>query len=503
MSNVKEILSRIEAQINDTNLSEEFSKKWEILEVKDWVATVAWLENAMFSEIVMFENWVKGLVLDLLKDQVWVLVLWKEVWLAPGQVVKTTGQVFSVWVWEEYLGRVVNWIWEVIDGKWEIKAKTTYPVEKIAPRVITRKSVHQPVQTWIKSIDSMVPVGRWQRELIIGDRQTGKTAVAIDTILNQKWENMKCIYVAIWQKDAKIARIVQTLREQWAMDYTIVVNAPANSPAVIQYMAPYVGCSLWEYFMDKGEDSLIIYDDLSKHAVAYREMSLLLKRPPGREAYPWDVFYLHSRLLERSAKLNEDFGGGSMTALPIIETQAWDVSAYVPTNVISITDGQIFLEADLFNAWVRPAINVWLSVSRVGWAAQTKIMKKISWPLRLELAAYRELQAFAQFGSDLDPETKAKLERGKRMVELLKQPVSSPIHFAKQSTAIYAGIKWHLDILEVEQIRKFEEVLYDKMDSSFKELFETIKKEKKLTDEIESQMKECISVAVKEVQSKK
>ncbi len=501
MSSVKEILSRIEQQIDKTNLSDEFSKKWEILEIKDWVAIVTWLEDAMFSEIVEFENWTKWLVLDLLKDQVWVLILWKEAWLKPWQTVQTSWRVFSIWVGDNYLWRVVNWLAEPIDWKGEIKTETFYPVEKIAPRVITRKSVHQPVQTWIKAIDSMVPIWRWQRELIIWDRQTWKTAVAIDTILNQKWENMICIYVAIWQKDAKVARIVQTLREKWAMEYTIVVNAPANSPAVMQYMAPYVWCTLWEYFMDQWKDALIIYDDLSKHAVAYREMSLLLKRPPWREAYPWDVFYLHSRLLERAAKLNENFWWWSLTALPIIETQAWDVSAYVPTNVISITDWQIFLEADLFNAWIRPAINVWLSVSRVWWSAQTKIMKKISWPLRLELAAYRELQAFAQFGSDLDPETKAKLERWKRMVELLKQPVSSPIHFAKQATAIYAWINWYLDEIEVSKIRKFEEVLYDKMDTTYKSLFDKIVEEKKLTEEIENQMKECIQETIKEIKS--
>jgi len=496
---VQDILQKIEQQISQTDLHETFGKQWEILEVKDGVATVIWLDNAMYSEIVVFANGTKWLVLDLLKDQVGVLILGSQQGLTPWQIVKTSGKVFSVWVWDDFLGRVVSGIGAPIDWWKEIKVSATYPVEIIAPRVVTRKSVDEPLQTGIKAIDSMVPIGRWQRELIIWDRQTGKTAVAIDTILNQKWENMYCVYVAIWQKESKVARIVQTLREKWAMDYTIVVNAPANAPAVMQYMAPYVWCALAERFMNNGKDALIVYDDLSKHAVAYREMSLLLKRPPGREAYPWDVFYLHSRLLERAARLNEDYGGWSLTALPIIETQAWDMSAYVPTNVISITDGQIFLETNLFNAWVRPAINVWSSVSRVWWAAQTGIMKKVSWWIRLDLAAYRELQAFAQFGSDLDSATKKKLARWARMVAWLKQPVNSPVHFAKQSALNYALTKWFLDQIEVEQIADFEQILYDKMDSSHVEVFETIVEKKKLTDDIEVLLKKCIEAAVSEV----
>jgi len=499
MSEVQSILDKIQKQIEDADLKETFSEQWEILEIKDGVAVVIWLNKAMFNEIVLFENWTKWLVLDLLKDQVWVLILGRDSGLKTWQIVKTTWKIFSVSVWESYIGRVVDGIWNPIDGKWEIKSNEFYPVEKIAPRVMDRKWVHEPVQTGIKSIDNMIPVGRWQRELIIWDRQTGKTAIAIDTILNQKSENMYCVYVAIWQKDSKVARIVQTLREKWAMDYTIVVNAPANSPSVMQYMAPYIGCSLAEYFMNNGKHALIIYDDLSKHAVAYREMSLLLKRPPGREAYPGDVFYLHSRLLERAAKLNDAQGAGSLTALPIIETQAGDVSAYIPTNVISITDGQIFLESDLFNAGIRPAVNVWLSVSRVWWNAQTKIMKKISWPLRLELASFRELQAFAQFGSDLDPATKKKLDRWTRMVEMLKQPVNSPVHFAKQSVLVFAGINGYLDNIRVDQVAEFEQVLYDKLDTSYKSLFDKIQKEKSLTDEIKSEIEICISEVQKEV----
>lgn len=364
---------------------------------------------------------------------------------------------------------------------------------------MARKEVNQPLQTGIKSIDNMIPIGRGQRELIIGDRQTGKTTVAIDTILNQKNENMVCIYVAIGQKESKVARIVQTLKEKGAMDYTVVVNAPANAPSVMQYFAPYIGCTIGEYFMQNGKDALIIYDDLSKHADAYREMSLLLRRPPGREAYPGDVFYLHSRLLERAARVNPENGGGSLTALPIIETKGGDVSAYVPTNVISITDGQIFLEADLFNAGVRPAINVGTSVSRVGGSAQTKIMKKVAGKLKLGLAQYRELEAFSQFGSDLDPATKKVLDRGKRLVEALKQDVNSPITFDKQVVLTYAGINGYLDELEVEQVKKFEQTLYEKLDSSFVEVRDMIIDIKKLTDEIEEGIKKVIRDAVDEV----
>jgi len=495
MNHVESILQKIEEQINNWDLKQKFSKQWEVIEIKDWVAFVAWLDDVMFSEVVEFENWTKWLVLDLLHDQVWVLILWDYRWLQQGQIVKWSWQIFSVWVWPEYIWRVVDWLWRPVDWQWEIKTREIYPVERVAPWVMTRKSVDQPLQTWLKAIDSLVPIGRWQRELIIWDRQTGKTAVAIDTIINQKWENVTCIYVAIGQKESKIKRLTQALKDKWAMDYTIVVSAPINSPAVLQFLAPYVGCAMWEYFMSNGKDALIIYDDLSKHAVAYREISLLLRRPPGREAYPWDVFYLHSRLLERSARLNENYGGWSITALPIVETQAGDVSAYIPTNVISITDGQIFLEADLFNSGIKPAINVGLSVSRVWGSAQTKIMKKISGSLKLELASYRELAAFAQFSSDLDPETLKIIERWKRMTELLKQPDLNPIPFYKQVCVIFAWVNGHLDKLPINKVLDFEKRIYEKLESSHKMLAEKIRDEKTLNDDIKDWMnKLCTEV---------
>jgi len=490
MSSVEAILKKIESQINSTEIKQKFSKQWEIVEIKDGVAFVAWLEDVMFSEIVEFENGSKGLVLDLLPDQVWVLILWKYEWLQQGQVVKWSWQVFSVSVWDNYLGRVVDGLWQPIDWEWNIKGDDIFPVEKVAPGVMTRKSVDQPVQTGLKAIDSLVPVGRWQRELIIGDRQTWKTAVALDTIINQKGGDMKCIYVAIGQKSSKVKRFAQILREKWALEYTTIVSAPINAPAVLQYLAPFVGCAMWEYFMNKWQDALIIYDDLSKHAVAYREIALLLRRPPGREAYPGDVFYLHSRLLERSARLNENYGGWSLTALPIVETQAGDVSAYIPTNVISITDGQIFLESDLFNSGVKPAINVGLSVSRVWWSAQTKVMKKVSGSLKLELASYREMAAFAQFSSDLDPETLKIIERWKRMTELLKQPDNNPIAFERQSCVLFAGTNGFLDKIAVDKVLAFEARLYEKLDSSHKGLAEKIRNEKILSDDIKSGMRQ-------------
>ncbi len=499
MTVVQDILKKIEESINTVQLKEEFSKKGEVLEVKDGVATVTGLEDVMFSEIVEFENWKKWLVLDLLPDRVGVLVLGDYSDIKEGDIVKSTGKILSVGVGEEYLGRVVDALGNPIDWKWDIKPKEFYPVERIAPGVITRKSVNVPLETWIKAIDAMIPIGRWQRELIIGDRQTWKTTIGIDTILNQKWKDVYCIYVAIWQKESKVRRLVELLKEKGAMDYTIVVNAPANSPAVMQYLAPYVGCALGEYFMFNGKDALIIYDDLSKHAVAYREISLLLRRPPGREAYPGDVFYLHSRLLERAARLNENYGGGSLTALPVIETLAWDVSAYIPTNVISITDGQIFLETDLFYSGVRPAINVGISVSRVWGSAQTKIMKKVAGKLRLELATFRELAAFVQFASDLDESTQKKIERWKRLVEMLKQPPHSPIPFYKQVVLIYAGVNGYLDQLPVEKIREFEEKLYAKLDTVYKDLEEKIKEVKDLTSEIEEGMKKVIEDVLEEI----
>ncbi len=498
MSVSQEILKKIEETINNASLKDEFTKKWEIFEVKDWVATVIWLDNVMFSEIVEFESWVKWLVLDLLAESVWILVLWDYATLKQWQVVKSTWEILSVWVGEEYIGRVLNGLWQPIDWWKEISPKQKYPVERIAPWVITRKWVHQSLETGIKAIDAMIPIWKWQRELVIWDRQTWKTTVVMDTILNQKWKNVYCVYVAIWQKESKVRRIVETLKEKWAMDYTIIVSSSASDPAVIQYIAPYVWCALWEYFMYSWKDSLIIYDDLSKHAVAYREVSLLLRRPPGREAYPGDVFYLHSKLLERAAKLDKAYWEWSMTALPVIETLAWDVSAYIPTNVISITDWQIFLETDLFNSGIRPAINTWLSVSRVWWSAQTKIMKKVSWKLRLELATFRELAAFAQFWSDLDESTQRKIERWKRLVEMFKQWPNAPIAFYKQSVLIYAGINWYLDKLEIKQLAQFEKSLYEKMDASYISLSEMIKDKQDLTPDIEIEIKKLLDELISE-----
>lgn len=385
--------------------------------------------------------------------------------IKEGETVKATGRVMEVPVGNALIGRVVDALGNPIDGRGPIKALEKYPTERVASGVMSRKSVHEPLQTGIKAIDALVPIGRGQRELIIGDRQTGKSQIAIDTILNQKGQNMICVYVAIGQKDAKVVQITEELRKAGAMDYTIVVNAGASSPAAMQWLAPYTGCAMAEYFMLGGKHALIIYDDLSKHANAYREMSLLLRRPPGREAYPGDVFYLHSKLLERAAKLNDELGAGSMTALPIIETLAGDISAYVPTNVISITDGQIMLATNLFNSGVRPAINVGLSVSRVGGSAQTKAMKSVAGTLKLDLAQFRELEAFSQFASDLDPETRASLERGQRMVELLKQDVYSPVVMEKQVCILYAGTKGFLDSIPVADIRKFEAALYSALDT--------------------------------------
>lgn len=482
---IDDIIAKIHNSIQASSISETFTKKGEIFEIKDGVATVIGLEDAMFWEIVSFHNNIRGLVLDIHRDYVWVLILWDYTSLKHWDTVYTTGALFSIWVGEQYIGRVLDALGNPIDQGGPIVSTETYPVERVAPGVITRKSVTVPLQTGIKSIDAMIPIGRWQRELIIGDRQTGKTTVAIDTILAQKGQWVVCIYVAIWQKESKVARIVQNLRKQWAMDYTIVVNAPIASPAVLQYISPYVWCTLGEYFLNNGKDALIIYDDLTKHAVAYREMSLLLKRPPGREAYPGDVFYLHSRLLERAARLDDKYGGWSLTALPIIETQAGDISAYIPTNVISITDGQIFLESNLFNAGIKPAINVWLSVSRVWWSAQTWIMKKVSGKLKLELAAFRELETFAKFGSDLDKSTQMKLARWNRMVEILKQAENSPIWFEYQSVIIYLAINGFIDAIDVEYIHNFEKSVYEKLDSSYSWLRDAIVKEKKLTDAIE------------------
>ncbi len=441
-----------------------------VLSVADGIAKISGLAKCQSSEMVSFDSGAIGLALNLEEDSVGAIVLGDFSKIKEGETVKRTNKILSIPVGKGFIGRVVNPLGEPIDEAGAIQSDAVYPVEKVASGVMTREPVKTPVQTGIKAIDAMIPIGRGQRELIIGDRQTGKTAIAIDTIINQKGEDIICIYVAISQKQSKVARIVSKLKEAGAMDYTIVVSAGASDGPAFSYLAPYSGTALGEYFLDKGKDVLIIYDDLSKHAVAYREISLLLRRPPGREAYPGDVFYLHSRLLERACRLNKNYGGGSITALPIIETQAGDVSAYIPTNVISITDGQIFLETGLFNKGLRPAINVGLSVSRVGSSAQIKSMKKVAGKMKLAMAQYRELESFAQFDSDLDPETKKAINRGKRVTELLKQNQYSPVSVAKQVTSIFAVNEGYLDELETTEIKAWEEGFYAHLDRAKKDL---------------------------------
>ncbi len=447
----------------------------------------------MSGEMVEFENGEKGLTLNLEESSVGVVVLGKGEGIFEGQSVKRLGKLLRVPVGDALIGRVVNSLGEPIDAKGPIDTNETRFVEEKAPGIMARKSVHQPLQTGLKAIDALVPIGRGQRELIIGDRQTGKTTVAIDTIINQKGQDVTCIYVAIGQKQSTVAQVVKRLEEHGAMDYTIVVNAGASDSAALQYLAPYAGVTMGEYFRDNSRHALIVYDDLTKHAIAYREMSLILRRPPGREAYPGDVFYLHSRLLERAAKVNDSLGAGSLTALPIIETQAGDVSAYIPTNVISITDGQIFLETDLFNSGVRPAINVGLSVSRVGGAAQIKATKQVAGTLRLDLAQYRELQAFAQFASDLDEASRKQLERGQRMVEILKQPPYSPLPIENQVVTIYAGAKGFLDDISVSDINKFETDLYPFLEAKYSDLLEQIRTKKALDSDIENVLSKALN----------
>lgn len=461
-----------------------------VIEVGDGVARVAGLSEVMASEMVEFENGALGVALNLEESEVGIMVMSDLGDISEGMKVKATGRILSVPVGENIVGRVVNALGKSIDGKGEIKGDKFYPVEKIAPGVITRQSVHQPLQTGIKAIDALIPIGRGQRELIIGDRQTGKTAVAIDTIINQKGQGVLCIYVAIGQKESKVARIKGELEKAGAMDYTTIVVAGVSESAALSYIAPYAATAMGEYFMDQGKDVLVIYDDLSKHAVAYRQISLILRRPPGREAYPGDVFYVHSRLLERSAKLNADNGGGSLTALPIIETQAGDVSAYIPTNVISITDGQIYLESDLFYKGIRPALNVGISVSRVGSAAQIKAMKQVAGTLRLDLAQFRELEAFAQFGSDLDEKTKSAIERGRRAVEVLKQAQYAPLTVEKEVALLYALSRGHLDDIAVDQIARFEKEFFVSLENEGQAVLEAIAKEKALTEGVEALLKE-------------
>ncbi len=466
-----------------------------VLEVGDGVARVTGLAEVMASEMIEFgDGQALGVALNLEEDEVGVMLLDGATVVSEGMVAKTTGKILSIPVHEKMVGRVLSPLGTPIDGKGEIATDTFYPIEKIAPGVITRKSVGEPLQTGIKAIDALIPIGRGQRELIIGDRQTGKTAVAVDTIINQKGQNVVCIYVAIGQKESKVARIVAELEKAGAMEYTAVFVAGASDPSALSYIAPYAGCALGEYFMDKGLDVLVVYDDLSKHAVAYRQISLILRRPPGREAYPGDVFYVHSRLLERSAKMNEENGGGSLTALPIIETQAGDVSAYIPTNVISITDGQIYLESDLFYKGIRPALNVGLSVSRVGSSAQIKAMKQVAGTLRLDLAQFRELEAFAQFGSDLDEKTKTLIERGKRAVEVLKQPQFKPLTVEKEVAVLYALTRGHLDDIAVETIGKFETDFVEYLDAEGSEVIDALVKSQALNEEVEELLKKHIGV---------
>ncbi|WP_414053176.1 F0F1 ATP synthase subunit alpha [Macrococcus equi] len=455
----EEISALLKSQIANYESGMTVTDVGTVIQVGDGIALVHGLNNVMAGELVEFHNGVLGLAQNLEENNVGVVILGPYLDIKEGDEVKRTGRIMEVPVGEELIGRVVNPLGQPIDGRGPLNTTKTRPIESPATGVMDRKSVDEPLQTGIKAIDALVPIGRGQRELIIGDRQTGKTTVAIDTILNQKDEDMICVYVAIGQKESTVRTAVETLRQHGALDYTIVVSASASQPAPLLYIAPYAGVAMAEEFMFNGKHVLIVYDDLTKQAAAYRELSLLLRRPPGREAYPGDVFYLHSRLLERAAKLNDDLGGGSITALPFVETQAGDISAYVPTNVISITDGQIFLQSDLFFSGVRPAINAGLSVSRVGGSAQIKAMKKVAGTLRLDLASYRELESFAQFGSDLDPQTKAKLERGKRTVEVLKQDQNKPLTVDKQVTILYALTKGHLDDIPVEDITRFEDEL--------------------------------------------
>lgn len=486
------IVENLRKQIEKFKDEIKIEKIGHVIEVFDGIAKLSGLSDLKASEMVTFSNGEVGVALNLEEDSIGAIILGDFSKIKEGDEVKSTGQVLSIPVSDLQIGRVLNALAIPIDGKGAIKTDKTSPIEKVAPGVITRQSVTQAVQTGIKAIDALIPIGRGQRELIIGDRQTGKTAIAIDAILNQKGQDMICVYVSIGQKDSKLRKLQTRLEEGGAMDYTIIVSAGSSESAALSYIAPYTGVSIAEYFMDQGKDVLIIYDDLSKHAVAYREISLLLRRPPGREAFPGDVFYLHSRLLERACRRNKEYGGGSITALPIIETQSGDVSAYIPTNVISITDGQIFLETDLFYKGIRPAVNVGLSVSRVGSSAQIKAMKKVSGTLKLDLAQYRELEAFAQFGSDLDENTKKQLERGKRAVEVLKQPQYAPVETEDQVVILYALTKGYMDKVEVEKIKEFEEGLIDYARQNAKTFYKEISDAKMWTDAGEEEIKKVI-----------
>ncbi len=487
-----EIGEILKARIADFDAPVVDAQEGVITSVSDGIARIYGLEKAMAGELLEFPGGVVGLALDLREDGVGAAIMGPFEHLQEGDTVRTTGRVAEVPVGDELVGRIVSAVGEPLDGKGPIETADSLPVERVAPGVIFRQRVDTPLQTGIKAIDGMIPIGRGQRELIIGDRQTGKTAIAIDTIINQKGSDVICIYVAVGQTARSVAQVAATLQEYGAMDHTIIVAATAAEPAALQFMAPFAGCAMGEYFMQKGRHALIIYDDLSKHAQAYRQLSLLLRRPPSREAYPGDVFYLHSRLLERAARMADEQGGGTLTALPIIETQAGDVSGYIPTNVISITDGQIFLETDLFNAGLRPAISVGISVSRVGGDAQTKAMKQVAGQLKLDLAQYRELAAFAQFASDLDKTTRATLDRGQRMTELLKQPQYNALSFAKQVISFYAGTRGFLDDVAIDRVGEFERSLHRYMDQSKPEIEKDITEQKRLTDDTETALKAAI-----------
>lgn len=488
----EEISSILKQQIEKYQTQVDVTEVGRVIQVGDGIARIYGLQMAMAGELLEFPGDIYGMVLNLEEDNIGCVILGPYTQIQEGDLVKRTGRIAEVPVGEALIGRVVNPLGQPLDGKGPINTDKFRPIESPAPGVVARKSVHEPLQTGLKAIDALVPIGRGQRELIIGDRQTGKTAVAVDTIINQKGLGVTCIYVAIGQKASTVAGVVKRLEEQGAMDYTIVVSATASEPSPLLYIAPYAGCAMGEYFMYNGGHVLVIYDDLSKQAAAYRELSLLLKRPPGREAYPGDVFYLHSRLLERAAKLNDDLGGGSLTALPIIETQAGDVSAYIPTNVISITDGQIFLESDLFYAGIRPAINPGISVSRVGGSAQIKAMKQVSGTLRLDLAQFRELQAFAQFGSDLDKSTLSRLQRGERIVEILKQGQYQPLPVEQQVVIIYCAVKGFLDDISVDKILVFEEQFLSYMRTSKADILKRIREEKQLNDALNADLEAAI-----------
>jgi F-type H+-transporting ATPase subunit alpha len=489
----EEISRIIESQIEGFGEEIDVSETGIVLSVGDGIARVYGLENAMAGELLEFPHNVRGMVLNLEEDNVGVALLGEDYLIKEGDTASRTGRIVEVPVGDELIGRVVNPLGEVIDGGTTLSGKETRRIEVKAPGIVARQPVKEPLQTGLKAIDSMVPIGRGQRELIIGDRQTGKTAVALDTIINQKGQDVICIYVAIGQKRSTVAQVVDKLKAFGAMDYTIVVSATASESAPIQFLAPYAGVTIGEYFRNNGRHALCVYDDLSKHAVAYRQLSLLLRRPPGREAYPGDIFYLHSRLLERAAKLSDELGGGSLTALPIIETQAGDVSAYIPTNVISITDGQIYLETDLFYSGIRPAINVGLSVSRVGGNAQIKAMKQVAGTLRLDLAQYREMAAFAQFGSDLDKATQMQLARGQRMVEILKQDQYVPLPVEKQIVIVFAAVNGFLDEYEISDLKRYEEALYEFMESAHPEIGREVLEKKVLDDEITGKLKDALT----------